>query len=189
MSSIPRFSHFTFVQSNGRCVVCGFRGAQNKNSNEFKLTNPIIHSKDRVYGKRDKGAAGIDEVIERHVCNDICRSWMSDEQDIINMTTPVLPLCIPVTNGEAMCIYNDFGMHGNVSDLVNAVVSPHYDTKCNEDLDRGKRENRWIQLPSRDFVLQFDNLKVYPLEAPPSYSPPLLPSCPPPTLYSFLEND
>ncbi|GET93553.1 myosin heavy chain kinase a-like protein [Leishmania tarentolae] len=63
------FSHFTLVESGGSMLVCDLQGVH-----DF-LTDPQIHTVDgKGLGMGNMGQEGIDKWIEKHECNEICRS-------------------------------------------------------------------------------------------------------------------
>ncbi|KAH3774683.1 alpha-protein kinase vwkA-like [Dreissena polymorpha] len=67
---LAAFAHFTYHESGGELVVCNLQGVEDQCV--FTLTNPVIHSKDGNYGDTDRGADGIDEFFQHHVCTVLC---------------------------------------------------------------------------------------------------------------------
>lgn len=51
--------------------VCDLQGV--KYHSEYKLTDPVVHSVDRLFGATDLGVAGMEMVLANHECNNICR--------------------------------------------------------------------------------------------------------------------
>ncbi|XP_041376204.1 uncharacterized protein LOC121388775 [Gigantopelta aegis] len=74
---LEAFVHFSYHYSGGRLVVCGLEGS--KCGSCYRLKTPIIHSVDQSYGDSDAGKGGIDRVFGNHVCNDMCRGFISPE--------------------------------------------------------------------------------------------------------------
>ncbi|XP_036370910.1 uncharacterized protein LOC115225996 [Octopus sinensis] len=68
---LQAFSHFTACETCDT-LVCGLQGIAHEN--EFKLTNPIIHSSDKQWGSTDKGRSGIKSFFRNHSCNRICKT-------------------------------------------------------------------------------------------------------------------
>eukprot|EP01031_Cornospumella_fuschlensis_P028111 gene28111-33943_t len=80
--SVQAFSHFTFVESRGYCVLAGLRGRYVKgqamvsggSDGSFVLTTPVVHSRDELsYYTTNLAADGIDMVMRAHKCNGTCR--------------------------------------------------------------------------------------------------------------------
>lgn len=74
------FSHFSYVHSTRRQLVCDLQGVLTKTSTGiiFELTDPVIHStrgkkKHRRFGRTDHGDRGINKFFESHCCNTVCR--------------------------------------------------------------------------------------------------------------------
>ena len=51
--------------------VCDLQGV--RCHSEYKLTDPVVHSLDRLFGSTDLGVAGMERVLANHDCNAICR--------------------------------------------------------------------------------------------------------------------
>ncbi|BFZ19163.1 hypothetical protein BsWGS_22202 [Bradybaena similaris] len=68
---LETFTHFTFHDSGGQLVVCDLEGVQDQAG--FYLKTPVIHSREKRYGKSDLGLQGIIEVFNNHVCNELCK--------------------------------------------------------------------------------------------------------------------
>ena len=51
--------------------VCDLQGVQR--SSDYKLTDPVVHSLDRLFGKTDLGVVGMESVLANHNCNFICQ--------------------------------------------------------------------------------------------------------------------
>ncbi|KAL3877739.1 hypothetical protein ACJMK2_035402 [Sinanodonta woodiana] len=66
------YSHFTYQMTNGQIVVSDLKGVVH--DGVLRLTNPTIHSRDRRFGPKDDGEAGISRVCINHRCNKICQS-------------------------------------------------------------------------------------------------------------------
>ena len=52
-----------------------------RNGTRYYLTDPAIHSVDRIYGMTDLGVAGMVRVLATHHCNFICR--------LLDLTNPI----------------------------------------------------------------------------------------------------
>ena len=51
--------------------VCDLQGVQCHS--EYKLTDPVVHSVERLFGSTDLGVVGMEMVLANHECNWICR--------------------------------------------------------------------------------------------------------------------
>jgi Alpha-kinase family len=74
------FTHFTTRYTNGQVLVCDLQGVFNTEMTPptFELTDPAIHYKSTkgrrmVYGRTDKGAAGMKAFFHTHKCTKICK--------------------------------------------------------------------------------------------------------------------
>eukprot|EP00522_Entomoneis_paludosa_P008047 CAMPEP_0172450238 /NCGR_PEP_ID=MMETSP1065-20121228/8670_1 /TAXON_ID=265537 /ORGANISM="Amphiprora paludosa, Strain CCMP125" /LENGTH=641 /DNA_ID=CAMNT_0013202017 /DNA_START=604 /DNA_END=2532 /DNA_ORIENTATION=- len=77
---LQAFSHFTYLYTNKKVLVCDLQGVYNAEAKPcpmFELTDPAIHyaSKHRrmVFGRTDKGRKGHGLFFETHKCNPICK--------------------------------------------------------------------------------------------------------------------
>ncbi|XP_062513152.1 alpha-protein kinase vwkA-like [Corticium candelabrum] len=64
------FSHYTWHKTNGRELVCDLQGVRKGDS--YELTDPAIHSLNRLYGMTDLGQRGMDAFFDSHQCNELC---------------------------------------------------------------------------------------------------------------------
>ena len=65
------FSHYTWVKSDKRLVVCDIQGV--KKGTKVILTDPAIHDKNVLrYGATNLGAKGMKKFFQSHQCNEIC---------------------------------------------------------------------------------------------------------------------
>ena len=66
------FSHYTWVKSGKRMVVCDIQGVHTDSG--FRLTDPAIHHLDirRKYAGTNLGKKGIRRFFKTHKCNEIC---------------------------------------------------------------------------------------------------------------------
>ena len=60
------FSHFSYVYSKGRLVICDLQGVENT------LTDPAINSVEQIFGDTDLGKYGIYKFFKTHICNHYC---------------------------------------------------------------------------------------------------------------------
>lgn len=74
---LDAFCHFTYHHSGEQYIVCNLKGIEDEC--HFHLTNPTIHSRNGMYGKKDKGEIGIRDFFEHHVCNAICEHFTKPE--------------------------------------------------------------------------------------------------------------
>ncbi|XP_053401400.1 uncharacterized protein LOC123549398 isoform X2 [Mercenaria mercenaria] len=74
---LEAFCHFSLHASGGSFVICGLKGVQTKDTSEFILTNPTIHSREGRFGPKDKRDAGIQDFSNNHTCNEFCRMFMN----------------------------------------------------------------------------------------------------------------
>ncbi|XP_060582519.1 alpha-protein kinase vwkA-like [Ruditapes philippinarum] len=70
---LDAFCHFTYHESEGNLVVCNLKGIAK--GDEYKLSNPTIHSRDGRYGDKDKRDEGINTFFVNHTCNAFCQSF------------------------------------------------------------------------------------------------------------------
>ncbi len=70
---IQAFSHYTWVRSGKRMVICDIQGV--KTGDRFQLTDPVIHHLDirHAYGGTNLGRKGIKMFFKTHCCNTICK--------------------------------------------------------------------------------------------------------------------
>ena len=74
-ASIQAFCHWTYHHSGGLLVMCDAQGV--KTQNRYKITDPCICSKRRLYGSTDCGVRGINSFFANHTCNIYCdKSWI-----------------------------------------------------------------------------------------------------------------
>ena len=68
-------SHFSYHASGGQFVLCDLQGGVYANA--VVLTDPVILSRNKMYGVTDLGPEGISSFFSNHVCNEYCRhDWM-----------------------------------------------------------------------------------------------------------------
>ncbi|KAL7521922.1 hypothetical protein ACHAWX_006614 [Stephanocyclus meneghinianus] len=89
IDDIPQaFSHFTYIFSKRKFLVCDLQGVLSTKPNEplFELTDPVIHYSEmtdrRDFGRTDRGQQGIDDFFRSHKCSNLChmlfRRWIPD---------------------------------------------------------------------------------------------------------------
>lgn len=79
------FTHFSYENTRGRMMVCDLQGVLSPATSArgthqaptFELTDPVIHyasssGRKGVYGRTDRGRAGIASFFETHECNCLC---------------------------------------------------------------------------------------------------------------------
>jgi Alpha-kinase family/von Willebrand factor type A domain len=76
---LQAFSHFTYVFTNKKILVCDLQGVYNTDTvpPSFELTDPAIHyyskkGRRMVYGRTDKGKRGMDRFMKTHQCSELC---------------------------------------------------------------------------------------------------------------------
>ena len=74
------FSHFTYHASGRKRLVCDLQGVYDEESNELRLSDPVIHyynpnKADRryVHGRTDKGSKGVEMFFDTHTCSPLCK--------------------------------------------------------------------------------------------------------------------
>eukprot|EP00536_Pseudo-nitzschia_multiseries_P006283 jgi/Psemu1/192727/e_gw1.131.23.1 len=76
------FSHFSYIASGKKRLICDLQGVFDEPSNTLKLTDPVIHyfnyrrqERERVHGRTDKGRQGMAMFFETHkdCCGHLCR--------------------------------------------------------------------------------------------------------------------
>ncbi|KAL7536710.1 hypothetical protein ACHAWF_005537 [Thalassiosira exigua] len=98
IEDVPQaFSHFTYIASGRRFLVCDLQGVLNTSLSPpvFELTDPAIHYKKRTqridFGRTDRGEAGIQDFLTSHKCSPLCRMlcrrWLDDpiENEVIQL--------------------------------------------------------------------------------------------------------
>lgn len=65
------FSHFSYEKSNQQELIVDIQGCGG--SKKCVYTDPALHSVTNVYGKSDRGPAGMQKFFRTHKCNFICR--------------------------------------------------------------------------------------------------------------------
>jgi hypothetical protein len=81
LNQVPQcFSHFTYIHSDRKKLVCDLQGVWNK-FDGFTLTDPVFHSvhHSKKNGQTDKGIGGMQKFFETHKCGSLCRSLGLDE--------------------------------------------------------------------------------------------------------------
>ena len=69
-TSLQAFSHYTYIKTNGKLLVCDIQGV--KDTNQYSLTDPAIHSDTQDYGDTDLGETGMEKFLKEHKCEDHC---------------------------------------------------------------------------------------------------------------------
>ncbi|CAN0093175.1 unnamed protein product, partial [Ectocarpus sp. 12 AP-2014] len=82
---LQAFSHFSFVRSGHKRLVCDLQGVECPGlpdnpfcAGVYELTDPVIHSNSQIarqqmFGRTDLGKKGMHKFFRTHVCNDVCR--------------------------------------------------------------------------------------------------------------------
>jgi hypothetical protein len=107
IDDIPQaFSHFTYIFSKRKFLVCDLQGVLNNDSNEpvFELTDPVIHYSEMTnrldFGRTDRGQQGIHDFFRTHKCSNLChmlsRRWIPDPYDNEITHYEYVPFCEPI---------------------------------------------------------------------------------------------
>ena len=71
------FSHFSFLHSNRKRLVCDLQGVFDKDKNLLQFSDPVIHyynpqhtDRRRVHGRTDRGRDGITDFLDTHSCEE-----------------------------------------------------------------------------------------------------------------------
>ncbi|VEU44405.1 unnamed protein product [Pseudo-nitzschia multistriata] len=76
------FSHFSYIASGKKRLICDLQGVFDERSNTLKLTDPVVHyfnyrrqHKKRVHGRTDRGREGMAMFFDTHrdCCGHLCR--------------------------------------------------------------------------------------------------------------------
>ncbi|CAG5116387.1 unnamed protein product [Candidula unifasciata] len=79
-TTLDAFLHFSYHESGGKFVLCGFQGIQTENG--YLLTTPWIHWADtNLWSSSDNGLAKIRQVFGFHQCNNICYKFIRPVED------------------------------------------------------------------------------------------------------------
>merc|ERR1712167_318467 len=82
-TDVPQaFTHFTYVASNRKKMVCDLQGVLDMETQfppMFEFTDPCIHyasmhNRSHVFGRTDRGRKGMREFFETHKCNALCKA-------------------------------------------------------------------------------------------------------------------
>jgi len=79
-AALPQtFSHFTYIHSGGRLVICDLQGSYSPARREFILTDPACHKlasrgEAREFGDSNLGEKGLSQFFISHQCNQFCRA-------------------------------------------------------------------------------------------------------------------
>ena len=68
--SLHAFSHWTWVHSGGKLVICDLQGV--RYDDKYVLTDPAINSLDKEYGESDIGVVGMAHFFDTHKCTSFC---------------------------------------------------------------------------------------------------------------------
>lgn len=120
---LDTFLHYTYVESNGDMVVTNLEGVQR--TNDFKLSNVIIHSRRQTFGQRDQGEAGILNVFKNHKCNGICKNWPKPTVGLVPTAPAYSENKLDLARVVGTDLLDQFGSKNNISpppyELVNKV--------------------------------------------------------------------
>jgi len=72
-------SHFSYHVTGGQCVLCDLQGGVYADG--VVLTDPVILSRNQMYGPTDLGARGISTFFAKHTCNEYCRGHWQQPRD------------------------------------------------------------------------------------------------------------
>ena len=76
------FSHFSYLATGRKRLICDLQGVYDKTTNTIKFTDPVIHyfnygrqERENVHGRTDKGRKGIAMFFDTHkdCCGHLCR--------------------------------------------------------------------------------------------------------------------
>jgi hypothetical protein len=72
------FSHFTYLASRRKRLVCDLQGVFDESANVLRLSDPVIHytsssGRQQVHGRTDRGRKGKAMFFETHECSHLCR--------------------------------------------------------------------------------------------------------------------
>jgi len=74
------FSHFSYVVSGKKRLVCDIQGVYDKRANLMRISDPVVHYYNRrkehrrcVHGRTDLGWEGIDKFFSTHECSELCK--------------------------------------------------------------------------------------------------------------------
>jgi len=68
---LQAFSHWSACKSGYKYLLCDLQGV--KQGNVYMITDPCIHSLDRIHGPTDLGVVGMEAFFRGHRCNFICQ--------------------------------------------------------------------------------------------------------------------
>ena len=79
-AALPQtFSHFTYIHSGGKLVICDIQGGYSPARREFNLTDPACHKlasggEAHEFGDSNLGEKGFTQFFSCHQCNQFCRA-------------------------------------------------------------------------------------------------------------------
>ena len=90
LATVTAFSHFTWVESKQRLLVCDLQGvemdAEPESRQTLLLTDPAIHCPTRSdFGATNRKAAGITDFFSTHVCSATCIALRLDETTVASV--------------------------------------------------------------------------------------------------------
>jgi hypothetical protein len=108
------FSHFTFCESDGKMLIVNLQGVRGL------YTNPQIHttSDSNIIGVRNEGSQGIQQWIQSHKCNDICKAKGLAE---LNKSGP---LVTPGTAAAATAEPSALKPYAKAIEIIRAPLGP-----------------------------------------------------------------
>ena len=108
---LQAYSHFTFLASGRRFLVCDLQGVFSRSSGRpvFQLTDPAIHYHEQTnrvdFGRTDHGEAGINKFFLTHKCSPLCRMmcrrWLDDSEDVVLCESITRPVVQSLTSHES----------------------------------------------------------------------------------------
>jgi hypothetical protein len=76
---LQALSHYSYHISSGQYTLCDLQGGIYRDG--VILTDPVVHSRRRVFGPTDLGPQGMSSFFARHRCNRYCRSNWTRPRD------------------------------------------------------------------------------------------------------------
>ena len=113
---LQALSHFSYHCSKGRYLLCDLQGGIYNNS--VILTDPVILSSAKVYGKTDLGLKGISSFFSNHRCNRYCQHHWTRPVDQTRYHE------LRMGTSMAGVTANDYGMRGGGVHLNNRMPPP-----------------------------------------------------------------
>ena len=118
--SLPAFSHWTWVQTDGQLIVCDLQGVRDITPSivGYWLTDPAINSRSKRYGNTDLGHLGITLFFRSHRCTQFCR-----DLGLVGKVPPMQTDPLSIFLAALFSSQRSTSYSGQVQRIVHVVVN------------------------------------------------------------------